>query len=666
WFYQEFNDPEPGWLFPDFFGNDTWQGGAGFFSVGFEEGVYPVETGVPLAGGRTTYYFRTPFLWEHAAEGVALIADAHFSDGAVLYLNGEEVRRIRMPEGEVDGSTEATSSQPSPGEIETFSLPAGALITGENLLMVEMHQAAESPNSLAFGLSLRASDRVPPRFEEPDKPADREVTEGESTIFELGSLAGTEPYDFQWYKDGVAIEEAVGARLEIPVVLVNDAGTYAVEVSNASGRVRSRDVILTTTALPVSFSDETQPADQVLVEGEVLTLGIGVEGSPEFTYQWYRDEVALVGATEETLTLDPASVEDSGDYHVTVTNRLNSLTSRKARIEVQSDAVAPAIDTLKAGSTTLAMTFSEIVDRATAGEISHYSIPGVSVLGVTVGEDLRTVTLETGPVSFGQEYRVRVDGVEDRFGNRATLQKAFRATIIIDGDFGYWQGIEPVATEPRDAAGFEFHHFWVANDEEFLYLRFSFHENIGQLPVDYFYQIFIDGDNDPTTGLSMSNLGSSLIIENGSGWLQVGGGFNEGSVSNVDFQLAPESASQEFECRISLASQKEGVRIFEAEAIGITFNLVSTSWEAIESGPTESIFYTLTDLPPLVDPETPTGRAPFITIRRSNQQVEITWDKGSLESSETMRAGSWVPVSEATSPYVIRPDGAARYYRSME
>ena len=179
-----------------------------------------------MAAGRTTYYFRAPFLWENAAEGVALLADAHLSDGAVIYLNGDEVRRVRMPEGEIGADTQASASATTPGDVETFSLPAGALITGENLLMVEMHQAADSLDSLAFGLSLRASDSIPPSFEEPDKPTDREVVEGEPTAFELDTLAGTEPYTFQWFKDGAAIEEANAGRLEIPIVIVDDAGTY--------------------------------------------------------------------------------------------------------------------------------------------------------------------------------------------------------------------------------------------------------------------------------------------------------------------------------------------------------------------------------------------------------------------------------------------------------
>ena len=442
-------------------------------------------------------------------------------------------------------------------------------------------------------------------------------------------------------------------------------GTYSVEVSNASGSVRSRDVSLTTTALPVSFPNEAQPADQSLTQGEALTLSIDVEGSPNFTYQWFKDDVAIDLATEATLTIDAAAIEDTGDYHVTVGNRLNSLTSRKASIVVQSDANAPTIDSIRAGSGSVVITFSEILSMDSASHAAHYTIPGVDVQSATLADDLQTVTLETAPMTFAQGYALTVDGVEDRFGNSVSVTTPFRASILIDGDFGDWTGIDPVATDAFESEGYEFHQFWVANDDEFLYLRFSFHENIGQLPVDYFYQIFIDGDNDPSSGLTVSTIGSSMMIENGSAWMQVGGNFNEGSVPNVDFQLAPQGASAEFECRISLLSSKDEAPLLTADALGISFNLITTSWEAIESGPVEGIVYALVNRPPLTEPEPPVEATP-LAIRQVGDQIEITWDGNQLETSESLRANSWTPLPDASKPYVANPDDATRFYRSTD
>ncbi len=667
WFYQEVGDPEPDWLLPNYLGDDTWQGGNGFFNFGFPDGTFPVIDPVSLTPGRTTYYFRTPFLWEHAAEGVALLAQTHLSDGAVIYLNGDEVRRIRMPQGEIDPGTHALSGPQDLEQAEIFSLPASALITGENLLMVEVHQAAASPESLAFGLTLAASDSEPPNLEDPNQPEDRLVVEGESTTFALGPIAGTEPYQFQWFKDGEPIPDAVSARLEIPIVLQEHAGAYSVEVRNASGTVCSRDAQLTTTALPLSLPNTAQPADQTLTEGDSLVLSIDVTGSPPLSYQWFKNDVAIPLATQESHTIDPAAIEDSGTYHVTVGNRLGSIMSRQSHVTVHADDTAPAIDGITAGATTVRILFSERLHAASASEASHYTIPGITVHRASLLEDRRSVVLETDPLLFGEIYELRVHNVTDRYDNRVDQTQAFRATILIDGDFGDWTGIDPVASSPRNSEGAEFHQFWVANDADFLYLRFSFHEHLGQLPVDFFYQIYIDGDNDPATGLSISTIGSSLMIENGSGWLQSGGAFNEGSVSNVNFQLAPQESSQEFECRISLdAGSADGVPLLTADTLGISFNLVSTSWEVIDSGPAEAILHPRSPWPSLTDPTIPSDRLPPLTVLRASDQVEIRWQEGTLETSDTLLPDAWVPLPDATSPYRIPPDQPARFYRSRD
>jgi hypothetical protein len=663
WFYQEVADPEPDWLLPDYSGDDTWKGGQGFFSYGFANGTFPVNASVQLATDRTTYYFRAPFLWENAAEGVALLMDAHFSDGAVIYLNGDEVRRIRMPEGEIDGNTQALSTAFSPGSVETFSLPAAALITGENLLMVELHQSADSTESLAFGLTLTASDSIPPSLEEPSKPEDQEIEEGQAVTFALGTIAGTEPYTFQWSKDAEVISEATGARLEIPIVLQEDAGTYTVDISNASGSVRSREVIFTTTALPVSFSDETLPTDQTLAQGKPITLSVEVLGSPNMTYQWYKDDAAIELGTEATYTIEAALLEDDGDYHVTVSNRVNSITSRQAKVTVQSDQDAPVVNEITAASGTILIAFSEPLDEASAIDSSHYTIPGIPVARAAIAEDLQTVTLETESMTFGQDYQITIDGVEDRFGNSLNTTVPIRATILIDGDFGDWAGIGPITADPSTNEGIEFNEFWAANDDKFLYLRFSFHKNIGQLPLDYLYQIFIDGDNDPTTGLAVSTIGSSLMIENGNGWLQTGGAFNEGSVPNVDFQLAPTGPSAEFECRIALGTDKDGTSLLTADTLGVSFNLISTSWEVIDSGPEEALLFTLSDSPIVIDPD-PTEPIDPVTIVLLDGKIEILWNDGLLESSETLLPNSWAPVPDAASPYLLNPDGRTRFYRS--
>ncbi len=665
WFYQEVADPvAPDWRLADYTGevvqglDETWKVDQGLFVQGFANDAFPVATQVALNPGRTTYYFRTSFLWEHAGEGVAFQAEAYLSDGAVIYLNGEEIRRIRMPEGIIEPGTAALGLTQSLGEVESFSLPARSLLVGENILTVEVHRVPRGMEAIAFGLQLSVNDSVPPSLEDNAKPEDREVIEGESTVFALGAIAGTAPFDYQWYKNGEMIPNADGAQLEIPEVLEGDAGIYEAEVRNASGTVRSRAAVLTTTAAPPVFTENALPADQTVLLGRPFTLTAAIGGSPPFTYQWTLNGEVIPGATGALYMVDAASAADAGDYQLTVSNRASALESRIATVLVEGDTEAPLITRITGGSQTVTVVFSERVSNVQA---SQFLIAGDPAVEVSLSEEGRTVTLHTADaLTFGQTYALDVSGVEDPFGNALTDSQDFQATILIDGDFSDWHGIDPIATDAQSGDGLEFHQYWVANDDEYLYVRFSFHSVVGPLPGSHFYHLFIDGDNDPNTGLN----GSSLMIENGLGWLQIGGGFNEGSVPSTGFVLAPETASTEFECRVSLAAvSQDGVPLVTADAVGLRFELIDTSWAVIDSGPDGDPIVHALDVSR--DPGLPVTPRPFV-IDLLGTQIELQWESGVLESSETLRPGSWVPVPGATSPHIVLPNESTQFYRARD
>jgi len=161
------------------------------FGFGVPDGVYPNPVQSSMTPGSTTYYLRIPFTWDFDSLGIAFAGESFLSDGAVVYLNGIEARRVRMPAGEVGFSTPATGGPAMPGEAETLALPSSALVVGANVLAIELHQAAATPGELAFGLNLLATDSLPPAIEDAAQPADRSVVEGESTSFTAGNVFGT-------------------------------------------------------------------------------------------------------------------------------------------------------------------------------------------------------------------------------------------------------------------------------------------------------------------------------------------------------------------------------------------------------------------------------------------------------------------------------------------
>ena len=106
--------------------------------------------------------------------------------------------------------------------------------------------------------------------------------------------------------------------------------------------------------------------------------------------------------------------------------------------------------------------------------------------------------------------------------------------------------------------------------------------------------------------------------------------------------------------------------LFTGEAVGLHFTLVSTSWEVVDAGPLEGLHYALSDLPPLPDPDPSAVTASIGLERLSDGTVQLEWDGGSLESSDTLRDGSWVPVAGTVSPLVVEPSEGRRFYRVNE
>jgi hypothetical protein len=72
-------------------------------------------------------------------------------------------------------------------------------------------------------------------------------------------------------------------------------------------------------------------ADLNVTAGNSPTLSVGVAGF-ELAYQWFKGGAPLAGANQRTLALGPIGATNVGDYRVTVSNPLGSITSAVATV----------------------------------------------------------------------------------------------------------------------------------------------------------------------------------------------------------------------------------------------------------------------------------------------------------------------------------------------
>ena len=141
------------------FDDTAWKSGPA--PLGYGDGDEATEIGSgPSANDRfITTYFRHAFHVDNPERTTALTLQLLVDDGAVVYLNGEEVIRQNLPTGEITHQTLAGNSIGGGAEsqVTSHSIPTTALVAGDNVIAVEVHQVAANSSDISFDLSLVAS-----------------------------------------------------------------------------------------------------------------------------------------------------------------------------------------------------------------------------------------------------------------------------------------------------------------------------------------------------------------------------------------------------------------------------------------------------------------------------------------------------------------------------
>jgi hypothetical protein len=162
---------------------------------------------------------------------------------------------------------------------------------------------------------------------------------GESASF-FAPVRGSDPITYQWLRNDVPIPGANQSALNIFTLTPNDAGNYAVTVTNAAGSVTSRGAALI--VLPaVAPTITRQPTSQTVGYSGTVTFSVEVSGSGPLTYMWKKDGVDN-GFRGQSMELRGVTPAQAGAYTVTVTNPAGSVTSQPATLTVL-DANAPRI-----------------------------------------------------------------------------------------------------------------------------------------------------------------------------------------------------------------------------------------------------------------------------------------------------------------------------------
>jgi len=172
------------------------------------------------------------------------------------------------------------------------------------------------------------------------QPLAASANAGASTSFSIG-VSGNPAPTIQWERstDNGNTWQAVSGGSDATLVVSNlqlsqNGHRYRARASNPIGAVISSSATLTVIEVILATDVTSQPIGGTFRVGESVSLSVAATGSGPFQYAWFKDGVAISGATGSTLNLSNLMSASSGGYHVVVTGRGGSADSRSALIIV--------------------------------------------------------------------------------------------------------------------------------------------------------------------------------------------------------------------------------------------------------------------------------------------------------------------------------------------
>ena len=165
------------------------------------------------------------------------------------------------------------------------------------------------------------------------------------------------------------------------------------------------------------------PVDVIAAAGGAATLSVAASGTPAPSYQWYKDELPVSGATAATLTLPVVSANDEGGYVAVIRNSAGVLASYPVFLTVTGP---PSILEQPVAVAAAVGAEAEFHVRANGGDLSFaWSRDGVAL----PGEHASTLKLSRISAADAGRYTVVVSSPRG-----SVLSSPARLTVAAEDD----------------------------------------------------------------------------------------------------------------------------------------------------------------------------------------------------------------------------------------
>ena len=236
------------------FDASAWATGNGFFARGVASATTNIDP-TNLVTKPISAQFRTQFQVQDALSVVNGKISVIANDGVVLYLNGTELGRVRMPAGAITQNTYANaviSHATASANRVLFDVPQGALVDGTNVLAASVHANYRSTADLSFDLSFTAERGAAPAAPDAVGGLAATSTVDSATLTWSAPASGTEPQSYAISRDGQQVGTTDAATLTFTEngLTASTAYNYAVTAVGIGGLLSAPAEIQVTTAAP--------------------------------------------------------------------------------------------------------------------------------------------------------------------------------------------------------------------------------------------------------------------------------------------------------------------------------------------------------------------------------------------------------------------------------
>ncbi|MGD0709619.1 MAG: ice-binding family protein [Bacteroidales bacterium] len=282
--------------------------------------------------------------------------------GSILSITTEPLNQIACTGSSVSFSVAASGSgltyQWRKG---TVNLINGIKISGVNTDTLKINPVSISDTAYNYNVvisggcsatdtSINVSLKVDSAFTLTKQPINQIVCAGSPVSFSVAASGSGLTY--QWRKgtvnliNGVKISGVNSDTLKInPVSISDTASNYDVIITGTCSTDTSINVSLKVdSAIIITM----QPVNQIACVGDSVSFSVSASGLG-LTYQWRKGTVNIIGATNDTLTINPVSISDTAsNYNVIITGTCSKDTSINVSLKVNT---APIITTLPVNQT---------------------------------------------------------------------------------------------------------------------------------------------------------------------------------------------------------------------------------------------------------------------------------------------------------------------------